>query len=157
MPILIDGHNLIGRLPGLSLADPDDEEKLVRLLQPFQARRKSSLVVVFDPGITFLPAQKRRRGRIQVIYAPSGSSADEVIARRVAASRNPSEWLVVTNDQALASRVRRFGARVQSADDLVAALEASPGAEADWKDREPSPDEVDYWLGQFQQRRKRQS
>ena len=157
MPILIDGHNLIGRLPGLSLADPDDEEKLVRLLQPLQARKKSSLVVVFDPGITFLPAQKRRQGRIQVVYAPAGSSADEVIAKRVAASRNPSEWLVVTNDQALASRVQRFGARVQSADDLVADLEATPGGEADWKDREPSSDEVEFWLSQFQRRRNRES
>ena len=61
------------------------------------------------------------------------------------------------NDQALASRVQRFGARVQSADDLVAALEAAPGGEADWKDREPSSDEVEFWLSQFQRRRKRQS
>ena len=26
--IILDGHNLIGRLPGMSLDDPDDEEKL---------------------------------------------------------------------------------------------------------------------------------
>ena len=31
MNYLIDGHNLIARTPGLSLADPDDEAKLVRL------------------------------------------------------------------------------------------------------------------------------
>jgi hypothetical protein len=33
VPILIDGHNLIGRLSQFSLQDPDDEEKLVSLLK----------------------------------------------------------------------------------------------------------------------------
>lgn len=33
MNYLIDGHNLIARTPGLSLADPDDEAKLVQLLR----------------------------------------------------------------------------------------------------------------------------
>lgn len=152
MPVLIDGHNLIGRSPVLSLADPDDEEKLLRLLQPFQARRKGSLVVVFDPGVTSSPARTRRQGRIQVVYAPSGSSADEVIAKQVGASPNPSEWLVVTSDHALASRVQRLGARVQSAEDLIAAMEASQNAEAEWKDLTPSSGEVEFWLKQFQDR-----
>ena len=33
MPLLIDGHNLIGQIPELSLADEDDEGKLVMLLR----------------------------------------------------------------------------------------------------------------------------
>ena len=33
MHYLIDGHNLIARVPGLSLADPDDEVKLLQLLK----------------------------------------------------------------------------------------------------------------------------
>ena len=38
MPILIDGHNLIGQMPGLSLEDPHDEEMLVTLLRSYRAR-----------------------------------------------------------------------------------------------------------------------
>ncbi len=36
MPILIDGHNLIGRMPALSLADPDDERQLLALLLSYR-------------------------------------------------------------------------------------------------------------------------
>lgn len=35
---LIDGHNLIGKMPTLHLDDPHDEEKLVQILQQYRAR-----------------------------------------------------------------------------------------------------------------------
>ena len=38
MPVLIDGHNLIAKLPGIHLDDPDDEERLVERLRRYQAR-----------------------------------------------------------------------------------------------------------------------
>ena len=38
MPILIDGHNLIGRMSTLTLADPDDEWQLVALLLAYRRR-----------------------------------------------------------------------------------------------------------------------
>ena len=41
MPLLIDGHNLIGHLPDLSLSDPRDEVKLVARLQAYAARSES--------------------------------------------------------------------------------------------------------------------
>ena len=40
MHYLIDGHNLIARVPGLSLADPDDEVKLLQLLKRWAAARR---------------------------------------------------------------------------------------------------------------------
>ena len=47
MPYLIDGHNVIGQTRGLSLEDPDDELKLVRLVRQLcmreGARRRSFL------------------------------------------------------------------------------------------------------------------
>ncbi|MGD9375749.1 MAG: NYN domain-containing protein, partial [Anaerolineae bacterium] len=49
MPILIDGHNLVGKLPVLSLQDPDDEQKLIELLRSYQARTGKEVIVVFDP------------------------------------------------------------------------------------------------------------
>ena len=64
MPILIDGHNLIGRLPAISLQDPDDEDKLVRLLKSYQARTGKSLTVVFDAGPASALSHKRRQGGI---------------------------------------------------------------------------------------------
>ena len=53
MAIMIDGHNLIGKIPGLSLDDPDDEEKLLVRLRAYRARTGKRLVVYFDPGIVY--------------------------------------------------------------------------------------------------------
>ncbi len=47
MPLLIDGHNLIGRLPDLRLDDPDDEAKLVARLRTYCARTRKRITAVF--------------------------------------------------------------------------------------------------------------
>jgi uncharacterized protein len=62
MPLLIDGHNLISQIPGLSLSDPDDEGDLVMLLRRYTtARRGRKVVVVFDHGVYGHPSRARRR------------------------------------------------------------------------------------------------
>lgn len=104
MPILIDGHNLIGRLPSLSLQDPDDEQQLVALLRPYRSRTGKAITVVFDPGAEFALPQARRQGGIEVVFASQGSSADEVILRRVQRSRDRAGIVVVTSDRSLAQR-----------------------------------------------------
>jgi predicted RNA-binding protein with PIN domain len=152
MPILIDGHNLIGRLPALSLGDPDDEEKLVGLLRSYRARTGKSITVVFDPGGAYHPAQTRRISGIEVVFASHGSSADAIIARRVRSSRNPSGWLVVTSDRKLADTVSRHGARVQSAGAFVAELEKPAQVPPEWRETPPSADEVDAWMALFEGR-----
>lgn len=150
MPILIDGHNLIGRLSTLSLSDPDDEVKLVSLLRTYRARTGKRLTVVFDPGGAFALPQARRRGGIEVVFAAHGSSADAVIRRRVRRSRNPHEWLVVTSDRELAQAVEQAGARTMSSEAFVANLgPQQEGDESAWKDAPPSAKEVEAWLELF--------
>ncbi len=150
MPILIDGHNLIGRLPTLSLQDPDDEEKLVRLLRSYRARTGKAITVVFDPGQASALAKSHRLGGIEVVFASHGSSADAVIARRVRRSRNPRAWLVVTSDRKLASTVANLGARVQSADAFASAMPRPAEESPEWKDTPPTPEDVEAWLALFE-------
>jgi predicted RNA-binding protein with PIN domain len=156
MPILIDGHNLIGKLPGLSLEDADDEEQLIRLLQSHRARTGKSITVVFDPGTTFALSQSVRLGGVEVVFAPHGSSADAVISRRVRRARDRRGWLVVTSDRELAAQVSHQGARVQDAADFARQLGSSGASppEADgepptWKTEPLSPEDVDKWLALF--------
>ncbi len=153
MPILIDGHNLIGRLFSLSLEDPDDEEKLVRVLMAHAARIRNKVTVVFDPGRYSATSQIRRYGNLEVIFAPPGSTADAVILRIVQRSRNPSEWLVVTSDHELSDSARRLGARVRSADSLAGELEGAGGGADVRGERLLNPDEVQDWLNLFRRRR----
>jgi predicted RNA-binding protein with PIN domain len=150
MPVLIDGHNLIGQLPMLSLQDPDDEERLVRLLQAYQSRSRKAITVVFDPGMGYSPSKKHRYGGVEVVFAPSGSSADAVIAARVRRSRDPRGWLVVTSDRGLAATMAGYGARVQSARDFAAGLVDTESDASRWKDAPLSPEEVQDWLTLFE-------
>ena len=149
MPIMIDGHNLVSRLSMLSLEDPDDEEMLVRLLQPYQARSGKAITIVFDSGEGQALPGTRRLGGIEAVFAPQGSSADAVITRRVRRSQNPGSWLVVTSDRELAETVARLGARVQSADELAGQLDAEDDEAPDWREAPPSPQDVESWLALF--------
>jgi predicted RNA-binding protein with PIN domain len=149
MPILIDGHNLIGRMPTLSLQDPNDEEDLVSLLISYRARTGKAITVVFDPGGSPGLLSKRRHGGVEVVFAPQRGGADDLIARRVIRSPDPSGYTVVTSDQELAARVVRRGGRVRSADDFAAELGPAGEAGDTWKDAPPTSEEVDGWLNVF--------
>ncbi len=152
MPILIDGHNLIGRLPGLSLEDPDDEEKLTRLLKSYRARTGKRITVVFDAGGAFALSETRREGGVEIVFAPYGSSADAVIARRVAKSRDPHGWLVVTSDAELADIVARRGARIESSETFAALLTEAHDTVSGRENPTLSPEEVQAWLELFNER-----
>lgn len=149
MPVLIDGHNLIGHLATPSLQDPDDEEALLRILIAYRARSGRAITVVFDPGTAFALASTRQHGGIQVVFAGHNSSADAYILRRVRQSRDRKGWLVVTSDRDLATAVSDLGARVQTASDFSRELEAPGSATPDWRDKPLSPNEVDAWLAVF--------
>jgi uncharacterized protein len=151
VPILIDGHNLIGRMPFLSLQDPDDEEKLVRLFKSYRARTGKSIAVVFDPGIASALSGSRREGGVEVVFAPRHSSADAIIARRVQKSRNPRDYLVITSDSELANMVTRRGARVESSEDFVSELAGLGDVEPDRGDVHLSSEEVEAWLSLFEE------
>ena len=152
MPLLVDGHNLIGRLAKPSLEDTDDEEELVRLLGSYRARTGKSITVVFDPGGAFALPQTRRYWGIDLVFAPHGSSADAVIVQRVRKDRDPRRWLVITSDQGLAGRVQGLGARVQSAEAFAKQL-GPPEPDEDglpWKEANLSTDEIEEWLDLFE-------
>ncbi len=151
MPILVDGHNLIGRLVKPSLEDADDEAELVRLLGSYRARTGKSITVVFDPGGAFALPQTRRYRGIDIVFAPHGSSADAVIVHLVRKHRDPRHWLVITSDRGLATTVQGLGARVQSADAFAQRLgPRAPESEGlPWKEAALSPDELDEWLDLF--------
>ena len=149
MPLLIDGHNLIGQCPTLSLDDPDDEEKLVRLLVQHASRTGKQITVVFDPGEPSALPRSRRLGGVDVVFAPQGTTADAVILRRLRRSHHRSDWQVVTSDQALAGEASRLGARTRTAQEFAAEACASEAAESGQKQAVLTAREVEAWLALF--------
>lgn len=148
MLVLIDGHNLIGKLSDISLSDHDDETQLLFKLRQYRARTGRSLFVFFDSGGGFKLGEKKKHGGITVQYAPSGKIADQLIIKRLRKAKNPRELMVVTSDRAIQRVARQVEARVVSSSDFAVTLNTTRQPKAS---QEPnlSDAEIDEWLSIF--------
>jgi predicted RNA-binding protein with PIN domain len=116
MPYLIDGHNLIGRMPGMSLQDPDDEAALLVRLRAFCSREATTATVYFD-GAVLSTMKDPPRGGVTARYVARPQSADSAIRHRLERiGREAPNWVVVTSDVAVAEAARRCRARVMSSE-----------------------------------------
>src|SRR5687768_16181614 len=109
MPYLIDGHNLIGQMPTIRLDDPDDEAKLVMVLQRFAMRRQVSVSVVFDRG--HYGRQTLGGSGVNVRFARSPSDADAMITSFLNHVSRPAEWVLVSSDREIVAVAQAVGAR----------------------------------------------
>jgi predicted RNA-binding protein with PIN domain len=147
MPFLIDGHNLIGQMPGQRLADPDDEQQLIEQLRAYLNRVNKKGTVIFDNG---LPGGARQWSNavLEVRFAPHPKTADDVIKERLARERNPRGLVVVSGDHELMAAAQRAGAAVRRPADFLrqmAAAQPAPSA----KETGLSADEVAAWEQTF--------
>ena len=129
MPHIIDGHNLIGTglLPGIQLEDPDDEAQLLERLRAYRARGGPDMVVFFDSGGLpgGGPAMRsaiQRVAGLEVRFSGPGEVADDAIVAYIARQRQPGQFTVVTNDNALAQRSRLAGANTVTAQHFARSL-----------------------------------
>jgi len=122
MPYLIDGHNLIPHLPGLSLSQLDDEMRLVGWLQAFHRQTHKQVEVYFDkapPGF----AGRRQVGSVTAIFVREGLTADEALRRRLAGlGRAARNWTVVSSDHQVQAEARATRAQVLSSDAFASQL-----------------------------------
>lgn len=151
MNILVDGHNLIGQMPGISLADADDEAQLVAYLRRYaMANRHRSVIVVFDGGVYGHPQQLNGYGVI-CFFARSPQDADTQIIKRVAEITRPSDWRVVTSDRVVARAATDRRITVISSHDFARELTAVPTPKRSTPGDKPdhvrlSPAELNEWL-----------
>jgi len=152
MHYLIDGHNLIARMPDISLADPDDEAQLALRLKGWAARdRRRRVTVIFDGGLVGGEAMALSGGSVKVVFASAGRTADSLLIRRIQAVKNPAEYTLVSSDRQImaAARTRRmpclpserFATQLKQAD--------QPQAPAERENPQLSQSEIEEWLGLF--------
>jgi len=154
MPYLIDGHNLIAQMPGMTIADPDDEFQLVLRLRQFSARKKQKITVVFDHGIPGGWSRDLSTGPVKVLFAGSHSNADRVIMERIREAKTPTDIKLVTSDGEIRRAAEARRVEVISSQEFVLMLfKPPPGAQRPQHDaREDiklSRDEVKEWLRVF--------
>ena len=157
MPYIIDGHNLIPHIPGLSLQNLDDEQDLLGVLEAFCRDYKQNVEVFFDraaPG----HAGTKSRGRMKVTFVHAGSNADTAIRRRLEqlgpAARN---YKVVSSDRQVQSEARSAGAEVISSDQFAVKLaepRPEPSKGTPPREKPLSNEEVAEWLELFTRKKK---
>ena len=154
MPYLIDGHNLIGQTPGLSLADPDDEQQLIERLRAYLVRVNKKGTVFFDKG---LPGGAGRWSNnvLEVRFAPHPKRADDLILSRLRAAPNPRELIVVSGDREVGDAARQAGARVIKSSDFARTMIDKPESDKRTTDKEAglSAEEAAKWEEEFKRKR----
>ncbi len=155
MVYLIDGHNLIPHLPGLSLRDPDDELKLVTLLQEFARLSRAQVEIYFDNAPAGR-AGRRTIGGVKAHFVAAGQSADSAITaglRRLGARAR--QVTVVSSDRQVLAEARNAGAGVVTsaafAQRMLQTQRNAPPAERSTP--EVSQAELDEWLDLFDRRK----
>ncbi|MFZ4815581.1 MAG: NYN domain-containing protein [Phototrophicaceae bacterium] len=149
MPYLIDGHNLIGQLPDISLRDPDDEAKLVMKLRGFCARTGKKAHVIFDHG---LPGGKSKlsNNTVTVTFAARPGEADDLMLQHIRRTKDINEWVVVSSDERVLSQARKEGIKTLRAHEFARQMVPPPAPNLG---EHPNPHitrkEVEEWLKLF--------
>jgi predicted RNA-binding protein with PIN domain len=151
MPYIIDGHNLIPKVPGLHLDDLDDEKTLIVMLQEFCQNNRKDIEVYFDhaaPG----GVRAHIHGRVTAHYVSEHESADEAIARRLQRlGKEARNWTVVTSDNQVQASARKARARLISSVEFAQLFFTQPRKAE--QDGDPlSKKEVSDWLRLFQEK-----
>jgi uncharacterized protein len=163
MNYIIDGHNLISKIPGLDLRMLDDEQRLIELLNRFGQHSRGKIEVYFD-GAPLGQGARHNYGRVQAFFVSVSQTADDAIhARLVRLGRAARSWVVVTSDRSVQAAAREAHAGVMSSEDFACHMQASlrqsslqdsPASEEPAPDQPLSAAEVEEWLAIFKEWRK---
>lgn len=155
MHYLIDGHNLIARMPDISLNDPDDEVQLILRLRSWAARsKKRQVTLFFDGGIPGGKDVRLSTPQVRVIFASVGQTADALLIKGINKVKNPPEFLLVTSDQQIIAAANGRKMPHLTSDQFAAQLaaqwqETPPGPTITDDDPVISDAEVADWLAAF--------
>jgi predicted RNA-binding protein with PIN domain len=151
MPYLIDGHNLIPHIPGLTLQDLDDELELIQLLQAFSQATGKRTEVYFDNAA---PGQAGRRafGPVTAFFVSKGRTADTAIKNRLKKlGRSAPNWTVVSADREVIAAARGARAKTSTSGEFARLMvsESISGESEKEAESELSEAEIETWLRLF--------
>lgn len=153
---LVDGHNLVPHIPGLSLDMLDDEEQLIKKLQDFCRQGRHQVEVYFD-GTPPDHAGRRRYGAVTGVFVRKGRIADDAIRKRIKhLGVQARQWTLVSSDQAVQAAGREVHMEVISSAEFakrmyVKVLDGQTDEKPDGDSL--NPDQVDEWMNIFKLKR----
>ena len=151
--MIIDGHNLIPKIEELALRDPEDERKLIEMLQEYCRLQRKKAEVFFDnasPG----QAGSQRYGLVTARFVRSNRTADDAIRDRLAQlKRSAHNWTVVSSDIQVQAAARRARAKVVSSDQFARQLRqtllSARGSKPEPREPRLDDKEIEDWLRLF--------
>jgi predicted RNA-binding protein with PIN domain len=120
MPVLVDGNNLLHRLP----QPKRNREQVRRLVLDHCRHERVKITVVFDGPPPAGAPPREKLGAATVVYA-GPETADDVIIRHLPGGAASRDWVVVSDDRELQSRARDRGASTRTL--------------AEWSRKKPPP------------------
>ena len=151
--IIIDGHNLIPHIDEIDLADPEDEMRLINILQEFCRLRRKTVEVYFDRAPVG-SAGERSYGRVRAIFVSKSRTADEAIMARLdRLDKRARNAQVVSSDRQVQQAARAAHADVISSEAFAALWDRLVKAEPalDIRNRPLSETELETWEKLFNQ------
>lgn len=155
MPYIIDGNNLIGASPEMSLEDSEAKEKLTEILNKYQMTRNNNIILIFDGPSETSGSKKELNNKFTVIYCPEAKSASEKIKSQLTNYNNFKDVVLITSDKELKKFGKNKGAKVINAIEFYYELKRfnriNGKKEESQKriDAELSDNEVDQWMKIF--------
>jgi predicted RNA-binding protein with PIN domain len=150
---VVDGHNLIPKIPGIRLEDLEDENRLIDILNEFCRLGRAQVEVFFD-GAPNPAAPKKKSGLTHAHFIRKGLSADDAIIDYVRNQQKPNFQLtVVSSDHRVQFSVKTTGAITMTSEAFAAEMQrvfTSPTALQEQKEKQLSPREVALWLDEFE-------
>lgn len=152
MPYIIDGHNLIPKVAGMSLKEIDDELRLVEKLQIFCRLHRKKVEVFFDIA-PYGQAVEKRFGMVTAYFVHQGRTADNAITAFLhKIGKAAKNWVVVSSDCQVQAEAKNVNARVISSEDFAQRF-IDVGVQdrmgEDEVEKKMSDEEINEWLELF--------
>jgi predicted RNA-binding protein with PIN domain len=159
--IIVDGYNLIYAHPELKKKIGSEalkvREILIRVLAEYIRTRKEKLILVFDSSESGVLYKLSTPSRLEVRFSKPGLTADKMIVKMMQSEPEPQKLTVVSSDyKDIGMIAKSLGVELLSSEAFWRRV--SEKRKVDKKDEEKptsvSESEVEYWLKEFETRRK---
>jgi predicted RNA-binding protein with PIN domain len=155
MPYIIDGNNLVGCAPDISLEDPDARKRILQVVKKFQENKKNNVIVVFDGEPDSGVRRQEESSKFTVVYPKDGNSADDEIKEILSKFHYFKDVVLVSSDRDLKSYAKKKGARTVNSIEFYFELKRFSHIHVRKEENqkrieaELSETEVDQWLKIF--------
>ncbi len=150
--LIVDGHNLIGKYPGLNFDDSNVKQKLLDILKKYKKAMNVKIIVVFD-GVDKAGFGRYQEGDIEVRFSDN-MQADDLIIDLCKEFSHARDTIIVSSDNQVIDAAKKSGLIPKKAEDFVKDInnELARFDSIKQTDDYLSPVQTDEWMRYFKKK-----